>query len=130
MNTVFIVLVGNTILFCNVQDCYSVDADALIAHEEQCRYEAIMTMNIVDWKQKNQFKQIERIGGEKVLHCLEKIPDKYRTHSATNEPLEFLQKMLCQVQNLRQNPIVAMNRHYNNCIKQFNPKDHNGTNTN
>ena len=112
------------ILYCTLKDCYTVEEEVLEAHTQKCLYESEITMFIVHWKRINKWKQVQYIGGNKVLNCLPRIPQMYRSGEETAAQLKFLDRIKCQVHNLNRDPVLQRIDYFDFCMGFFINEDY------
>ena len=65
----FVLSTAFAITFCNVKDCYEIEEHIIEQKTEECVYQARMNMLVLDWKKRNDWKQVEWVGGNKRLNC-------------------------------------------------------------
>ena len=100
------------------------EEEVLEAHTQKCLYESEITMFIVHWKRINKWKQVQYIGGNKVLNCLPRIPQMYRSGEETAAQLKFLDRMKCQVHNLNRDPVLQRIDYFDFCMGFFINEDY------
>jgi|7_EtaG_2_1085326.scaffolds.fasta_scaffold21749_3 hypothetical protein len=107
------------LLYCNLKDCYMVDEEVLEAHTQKCVYESLLSMYIMHWKRINEWKQVQYIGGKKVLNCIPQIPRMYLSGTETPDQLKFLEGLKCQVHNLNRDPVLQRIDYFESCMSTF-----------
>ena len=107
------------LLYCNLNDCYMVDEEVLEAHTQKCVYESLLSMYIMHWKRINGWKQVQYIGGKKVLNCIPQIPRMYLSGTETPDQLKFLEGLKCQVHNLNRDPVLQRIDYFESCMSTF-----------
>ena len=107
------------LLYCNLKDCYMVDEEVLEAHTQKCVYESLLSMYIMHWKRINGWKQVQYIGGKKVLNCIPQIPRMYLSGTETPDQLKFLEGLKCQVHNLNRDPVLQRIDYFESCMSTF-----------
>ena len=107
------------LLYCNLKDCYMVDEEVLEAHTQKCVYESLLSMYIMHWKRINEWKQLQYIGGKKVLNCIPQIPRMYLSGTETPDQLKFLEGLKCQVHNLNRDPVLQRIDYFESCMSTF-----------
>ena len=107
------------ILYCTLKDCYMVDEEVLGAHTQKCVYESLLSMYIMHWKRINEWKQVQYIGGKKVLNCIPQIPRMYLSGTETPDQLKFLEGLKCQVHNLNRDPVLQRIDYFESCMSTF-----------
>ena len=107
------------LLYCNLKDCYMVDEEVFEAHTQKCVYESLLSMYIMHWKRINEWKQVQYIGGKKVLNCIPQIPRMYLSGTETPDQLKFLEGLKCQVHNLNRDPVLQRIDYFESCMSTF-----------
>lgn len=113
-----------TATFCNLKDCYEIDQDIIDSKIDKCLYQAKLNMLVLHWKQINDWKQVQWVGGNKVLNCMPKIPNMFLDGGETVEELEFLDELRCRLHNMKRDPVLYQAYYYNICMNTFNPEEH------
>jgi len=96
-----------------------VDEEVLEAHTQKCVYESLLSMYIMHWKRINEWKQVQYIGGKKVLNCIPQIPRMYLSGTETPDQLKFLEGLKCQVHNLNRDPVLQRIDYFESCMSTF-----------
>jgi hypothetical protein len=112
------------ITFCNRIDCYQIEQAVVDKKVNQCLYEARLEMLVLHWKQINNWKQVEYVGAgnQKIIHCLPKIPNKFLTGEETDEQLQFLEKLRCEIQNKKRDAVLHQIHYFDWCMAMFKPE--------
>ena len=109
----------NAAVFCTKVDCYNIPDDVVEKKVQDCLYQAQMNMLILRWKQDNNWKQVEWIGGNKVLQCVPYIPNNFKTGQETQEQLKFLEELRCRLHNMKRDPVRYQIYYYELCMQTF-----------
>ena len=123
-DSLFLLSTAFAITFCNVKDCYEIEEHIVEQKVEECLYQAQMNMLVLDWKKRNNWKQVEWIGGNKQLNCMPVIPNMFLLGNETEKQLQFLDKLRCRLHNMKRDPGLYQIYFYDICMATFNPEKH------
>tara|TARA_R110002012_G_scaffold267017_3_gene450644 strand:- start:2290 stop:2679 length:390 start_codon:yes stop_codon:yes gene_type:complete len=123
-DSLFLLSTAFAITFCNVKDCYEIEEHIVEQKVEECLYQAQMNMLVLDWKKRNNWKQVEWIGGNKQLNCMPVIPNMFLLGNETEKQLQFLDELRCRLHNMKRDPVLYQIYFYDICMATFNPEKH------
>tara|TARA_Y100001973_G_C4921796_1_gene196767 strand:- start:2 stop:415 length:414 start_codon:yes stop_codon:yes gene_type:complete len=126
---IFIILVSTSNLgisgiVCNKVDCYQVPDDIFHKKIDDCLYQSQMNMLALKWKQDNNWKQVEWVGGKKIQRCMPIIPNNFKNGLETEEQLQFLEDLRCRLHNIKRDPVLYQSHYFQLCMKTFKPEQY------